>query len=453
MNGKSNPPSEARLERLGRLIQLQFEARHAATREELFFHVVNNTHHALTYRQAVIWSVEGGRRGAIVAASGVPELDPDAPYIVWLTKLLAHIASAEDQNVREIGPDDIPADLRGEWVNWLPAKAAWIPMIGSKGGLLGGLFVSREEAWTEDDEYLLAQLVDSYAVAWINFIAQRPWFSRTAGRLFRGRIVWLCLALVIAAMFIPVSQTVLAPAGVVAEAPALVRSRLKGVIRQIHVQPYETVTEGQLLLDLDDTDLRNQLRLAELNLEVARAEHRLDAQKAVFDAKSKNRIQILRGRIDIQVARVKRVRDQLELIEVRATQAGVAVFDDVNDWIGRPVVAGEKIMQIAAPEAVELEAALPVSDAINFEPAAKVVFFSNIDPDKTLRARVRSSSFRATVTPEGILAYRIKAAFDTDAGKPRIGLRGTAKIYGGTTKLFYLLFRRPLSKARQWLGQ
>ncbi len=161
---------------------------------------------------------------------------------------------------------------------------------------------------------------------------------------------------------------------------------------------------------------------------------------------------MLKGKIEVQAARVTRVRDQLSLIEVRAPQAGVAVFDDVNDWIGRPVVAGEKILQIADPGSVALEAALPVSDAINFEPSARVVFFPNIDPEKTLAASVRSSSFRATVTPEGILAYRIKAGFDTEAALPRIGLRGTAKLYGGKTSLFYFLFRRPLSKARQWLG-
>ncbi len=258
MNGKTNPPAEARLERLGRLIQLQFETRHAATLEELFFHAVNNTHHILSYRQAAIWSVEAGRRGAVAAVSGVPELDSDAPYIVWLTKVLAHIASAGNQDVREIGPDELPPDLRSEWANWLPAKAVWIPMIGSKGGALGGLFVSRDEPWTEDDEYLLAQLVDSYATAWVNFIARRPWSSLVARRLFRRKFLLACLVLFVMAMFVPVPQTVLAPAEVVAEAPALVRSRLKGVIRQIHVQPNEAVNEGQLIVDLDDTDLRNQ---------------------------------------------------------------------------------------------------------------------------------------------------------------------------------------------------
>ncbi len=176
------------------------------------------------------------------------------------------------------------------------------------------------------------------------------------------------------------------------------------------------------------------------------------SQKAVFDAKSKNRVQFLKGRIDVETARAKRVRDQLKLIEVYASQAGIALFDNANDWVGRPVAAGEKIMQIADPAAVELEASLPVSDAINFAAGAETVFFANIDPEHPLTARVRVASFRATVTPDGILAYRIKARFDAGIASPRIGLRGTAKIYGGNTTLFYFLFRRPLSKARQWLG-
>ena len=118
----------------------------------------------------------------------------------------------------------------------------------------------------------------------------------------------------------------------------------------------------------------------------------------------------------------------------------------------RPVVAGEKIMQIADPAKVELEIMLPISDAINLEPGAETVFFLNIDPQTPLGARVRWSSFRATATAEGFLAFRLKAEFVDGESPPRIGLRGTAKVFGDETSIFFFLFRRPLAKARQWLG-
>jgi hypothetical protein len=50
------------------------------------------------------------------------------------------------------------------------------------------------------------------------------------------------------------------------------------------------------------------------------------------------------------------------------------------------------------------------------------------------------------------LGYRLKATLDDPAHMPRIGLRGTAKIYGEKVTLFYYLARRPLAAARQFLG-
>lgn len=44
---------------------------------------------------------------------------------------------------------------------------------------------------------------------------------------------------------------------------------------------------------------------------------------------------------------------------------------------------------------------------------------------------------------DGLLTYKIRAAFDGGEAA-RIGLTGTAKIYGGRSLLAYSLFRRPL---------
>ena len=54
--------------------------------------------------------------------------------------------------------------------------------------------------------------------------------------------------------------------------------------------------------------------------------------------------------------------------------------------------------------------------------------------------------------PDGTLAYVVRAALVPGHNFPRIGLRGTAKIYGERVTLFYYLARRPLAAARQFLG-
>lgn len=53
---------------------------------------------------------------------------------------------------------------------------------------------------------------------------------------------------------------------------------------------------------------------------------------------------------------------------------GIALFDDPTEWIGKPVTTGERIMRVAAPEDVEVEAWLPVGDAVPLKRAHRLVF-------------------------------------------------------------------------------
>jgi hypothetical protein len=69
-----------------------------------------------------------------------------------------------------------------------------------------------------------------------------------------------------------------------------------------------------------------------------------------------------------------------------------------------------------------------------------------------LHATLRQASYEATLSPSGLLGYRLKALFADGSRVPRIGLRGTAKVYGERVSLFYYLMRRPLAAVRQLLG-
>ena len=130
----------------------------------------------------------------------------------------------------------------------------------------------------------------------------------------------------------------------------------------------------------------------------------------------------------------------------------MAVFANTNDWLGRPVHLGERVLSIANPERVEVDIFLALDDAIILQPGAKVRLFLNTDPVSPLEATLRYASYEASETSPGILAYSLKASF-LDAGKkPRLGLKGVAKLYGDDTTLFIYLFRRPLTALRQQGG-
>src|SRR5258707_9471387 len=74
---------------LGTLVQLGKRARSAATTEELGFIAVNETHALVPYRQAALWRRDVKGAGAVIAVSGAPSIEHDAPFALWLTRLLS----------------------------------------------------------------------------------------------------------------------------------------------------------------------------------------------------------------------------------------------------------------------------------------------------------------------------------------------------------------------------
>jgi hypothetical protein len=109
-------------------------------------------------------------------------------------------------------------------------------------------------------------------------------------------------------------------------------------------------------------------------------------------------------------------------------------------------------MTVADPAHTGLNLWVPVGDAVNLEPGADVRIFLNTDPTRPLEAVIEHASYEAQVNESGILAFKAKARFTDPSLAPRIGLKGTAKIYGEQVTLGYYLLRRPLAAVRQTLG-
>jgi hypothetical protein len=139
-------------------------------------------------------------------------------------------------------------------------------------------------------------------------------------------------------------------------------------------------------------------------------------------------------------------------VQVKAAKDGVAVFSDAQQWIGRAVGIGEKVLVLAAPDKVELTAHMPASDQIAVGPGSQMTFYPKATPFESYTAVIDSVAYRAEPGEDDVLAYRIRAHFKEGVTPPRLGLMGSARVYANRVPLIYLIIRRPLSIARQWLG-
>jgi multidrug resistance efflux pump len=289
-----------------------------------------------------------------------------------------------------------------------------------------------------------------YCFAGMRQIAQDRW--QWLRSLFKKRNRWLIAGALLGCLFIPVRLSVLAPAEVIALNAVAVAAPQDGVVGSFAVTPNARVKAGDLLFSLDDSSLLNRLAVSRKALEIAQADAHVAQQRAFDDFKSKADVAVALGRVQEKEAELAAVETQAQRVEVRADKDGIAIFSDTNDWIGRPVMTGERVMQLAQPEDSGIQVWLAVADAINLELEAPMRLFLHTDPLSPRSGRLIEASYQATLSPESVASYKLRARFEEGTELPRIGLRGTARISGEWVLLGYYLFRRPLAHLREWSG-
>lgn len=442
-------PAAPTPEQLAELLALLRQARQAGSPEELRFLLVNGTHALLPYRQAALF--EGGR---VACLSGTVSVERNAPYVEWLERLGGEL-SGRPGSVR-IDAGALPEPLRNGWADWLPAEAAWMALEG------GGLLVARDFPVSDLELGLLSEWMRGWDHALHALraaqaqVGMRGWFgSRAAqgvGRPWWRRKLWWALPLVLLASALPVPLTVLAPAELVPQGAEIVRAPLDAVIDHVEVAPNQPVHKGQQLLSFDERVLRSRIEVAAQALATAEADYQQAVQRALSDPQAKAQLPQLAGRIEERRAELGLAESQQGRTRVLASRDGVALIDDPSAWAGKPVAVGERILRIADPTDVEVEAWVPVHDLVNFPEQALVRVHLNSDPLHPVSARMRYLSYDATERPDGSYAYRLRARLEPGQTLPRIGAKGTARIEARDVSVGYWLLRKPWAAARAWLG-
>lgn len=427
------------------LLQLGRRARAAEGVAALGFVLVNESHQLFEYRQAAFWL-----NGQIATVSGVPQVESNAPYVQWLSEVCKTLWQSGG-SLRTVTAADIPDALAECWAEWLPACALWMPLVHAE-QRHGALLIATEAPLPEGAMALAGEIAGVYAHALAAFQPRQRWRERVAAALRPTRNRCVVVAALLAVAVLPVRQSVLATAEVVPSEPFLVRAPLDGVIDRFLVQPNQAVTVGTALFAMDVTALQTRNEIARNAYDTALEEYRQSAQAAVTDDKSKLEVALRRGELAARAAELDYAANQLGRVQVKAERAGLAVFADVNDFQGKAVMLGERILTLANPSEVALAIDFPAREQLDLQVGTAVTLYPSDAPLASYQARVTQIAYHAEAARDGVLAYRLKAEFVAGEAVPRIGLMGTAKLTGKRVPLIYYALRRPLTALRQWLG-
>lgn len=433
------------------LMRAERLARRAADLLELGHVIANETRKLNRARQIFVVSIDRSHGATVRAVSGIAVVDGASTLAAAVQRLLGRIST--ERGLASSLAFTLPAwcaDERELAEAYPFIEMAWIPFHDRRRQPIAGMLLARETIWTADEITLSERLAEGYSQCWRE-LAPPGLLSRTAARLNRWKLA--ATVVVLAGFALPVPMTVLAPAEIVARDAALVTAPVDGVIDAVPVEPGQSVRPGDVLVRFVDINARNRHELALREVAVATARVKQLTLLSFTDAKGRHELGLAETELNLKRAELAYAKDTLERTVLRAQRAGMAVFADRRAMLGRPVATGERLMEIADSDRIEVRVDVPAVEAAALKPDSAIKLFLDVDPLHAWHGTVARTDYKARPGDADVLSFRTIAHLVADGRPPpRIGLRGTAQVYGDRTALCIYLLRRPLSAARQWLG-
>jgi len=443
--------SEDKNIKIARLIGLEKKAREARDRDELNFLVVNETREIINYTNSFLLLKSPTDKYHVNAISDIATVDRTAPLVTFVEDVMNDKSLKDLKEIELIDLEEFTKAMKRKKPNSIPQYLLCVPIFSPQKGLQGYLILSRNDPFKENESELLGHLSRTYGHAYNTFLSNYS-IKDFLNKNFSGRKRWIIIGIVFLILVFPIRMTSTAPVEVVAKNPYLITSPFDGVVKKIIANNNDKVKSGDLLVILEDTDLLNDFNLAKQSLRLAETELLRSRQSSFTDNEEKSRLAELVARVDLKKAEVQSAQQKLKNSKIYSEQKGVAIVDRKLDWQGKPVAVGEKILTIADPKEIEFLIWLPVKDSIVIKENSKVRVFLDVNPISPYKGKLLRSTYEPELSPEEVLSYKLVSSFEGNKKIPRIGLRGTAKVYGSRVILFYYLFRKPITFVRQLIG-
>ncbi len=445
------PKASPEAQLLGTINQLLLKAMHAKGKRELTFTILNDTIRALRYDRAVLWSFEQGKP-ELVGVSGHHVVKKEA---ATAERWRAAISKLPNPKVAaRVTPELLGSDELWKSQDLQPTTVVfWLPIFCDE-RLLLGLWLEMWDAHlkqlpTEEHLKLLqAMLLNGYGEAWGQ---KQGGFSRFGLRRNQA-VYYAAIAVVVALLVIRVPLRIVAPCEVIPTDPYIVTAPLQGIVDQVVVVPGQKVIQGETLLQYDKRAPLQQLEAARKEVEITQAEERRAATLGLNDPKSRAELAIVRLKLQKAQGALDFAEFQAGRLTVPAPQDGIVMVQQPDMWRGKPVELGERILSINDPVRTKVRFWIPEDDNIDFDSERPLRVFLNVLPSSSYAATIQFISSESGVDAKGRVTFLAEAEWTEPPQDVKLGLKGSAILYGHRVSLGYYIIRRPWSHLRYLLG-
>jgi multidrug efflux pump subunit AcrA (membrane-fusion protein) len=208
-----------------------------------------------------------------------------------------------------------------------------------------------------------------------------------------------------------------------------------GYVREAPARAGDLVREGQLLVALDDRELRlERARWSAQHAQLVKQQHQALA------ARSAAQIAITAAQIDQARAQLALLDEQLAKSRVVARVDGVVVSGDLSQSLGSPVEKGEVLFQVAPLDAFRVVLQVDERDISDIAVGQRGQVLLAAAPDTSLAFAVEKITPVSTAR-EGRNYFRVEAALDRTPERLQPGMEGVGKITVDVRRLVWIWLR------------
>lgn len=426
---------------LATLNQLNLKAFSCRSKKNLIFVALNDTVHLIKYDRATFWDLSS-KEPTCLGISGQTTIDKNNALIHKMGKVAKKLPDPSKYQVVRLPKDK---SVEGQVSTGKEIEESlWIP-IPVKNKTLG-LWLERVSPWQEEEIKLLFLLTKAYGLAWEKLT---PRFSIHVPSKLWGTL--LSAFLIGFFFFLPVPLRVVAPCEIVSQDPIYITAPLDGIIKQMLVKPGDIVKKDTPLFVYDKQVPLQEFRVAEKQVEIAQSQLNRTMTQGINDPKQLDESSVWQLQLEKEKIQLALAKERVDLLDVNSPANGVAIFDNPEEWRGKKVATGEKILVVSDPTKTKIRMWVPEADNVVIQKDKEVKIYLNIDPLVSYDAKLSYIADFSVITAKGVNSFSAEANWVDPPKEARLGLEGNAILYGDDVSIFYWLFRKPILKIREWL--
>lgn len=425
----------------------------AKSEEALKFIILNDTFQVIRYDRAVLWDVTRPRSPKSLGISGHSSIKEDAEAVIKWEEIVKSIK--DPSKIQQISEKE----LSGHQKTWNQVQSQsnssvlWIPIF-VKEKLTLGLWLER---WNSPKGYEVDPTVIELFSNYLQPVYSSAW-EKFHGRLSLKKFTFsrfgtylLIGALILGLFGIRLPLRIVAPCEVIPKDPILITAPLEGIIEQIIVKPGQVVKKGEVLYEYDKRQPLQNLKIAQNEVQIMQAEVNRASTLGLSDKRSLTELATLTLKLEKEKINLELAEYQASRLEGHSPESGIIILDNPDEWRGKPVKIGEKIMKVTAPDKTKVRIWLAESDNIPLDFSIPIKIYLNIRPDLSEEAKLTYIANESTIDEHQTASFIADAEWVEQPEWVKLGLKGSAILYGERVSLFYFLLRKPLASIRHFL--